>query len=1151
MNELTTAVEYLKLRPTGKLNNPQVLEQLSNKLGINSNFTFRNKAIKRFGKVWIKKVQDAIINQAVIEKQKQTIKEEKQLNRVLGKVNLSSKPKIKLTDRVGQFEKYQVQIYNPENDLAVLHNALMEVIAEKDFTTAFLNLIFKKKGSNRLRFVSVQPFIYTDFRKLEDYIEELNRGEVVGTDAVETIDYDLIYNVFGISSFSAEGFGDMRYIFWEIEDEIKKGNCAVNCLELCGFKTTEKIKDLAVLNKIITDNKLKIRVVKNNPSFDYNTFKTSTNTSNFVIEEAIYFNKKKVEIKKAYVKNNFKYEYQVIQDCDDFKYTIIFCENGKHFSVAKNNTMTLKANVFIDLYNKTLGNDEVGLLYKFQQFNFCNITKPKTIKGVELEYVFFDLETIIDWNYSNCMKPYSLSICCLNAVELEQLEKYDKENNKVACERMRNKHAKTWIGYDCVIKFLEWVIDNQASKKFKFIGFNNANFDNYFILQELMNGFGVGDLFIELKESNLFFSGSSLMNFSINGRHSFFDLKKHLVGSLDSNCKSWGVNCCSKLSFNHNHAQNLYDEAPEKLIEYCLNDETLKKYNEFDTISVAVILQKYKNELNGIDCVKAVIDKLGEGKNLLHNQGVNDITNVGTIGSLIYKVFQNECEMNDIKFDKLDLFKYNELQRCKIAGRVEMFNGVQHIKERCASTDVCSLYPYVLAVKDVYYPHGEVIEVNEFQGFDTIGFYWVSFNQEDLESKNLPSIYALKTGIRNEWDYKGEIKQYLLSNVILQLFQDYGVAYTLDSPVHYAGFVFSEKSKSCEMFRFLLEIMKKKNEQDGYKTTAKHLYNSALRETLKLLMNAISGKVIEGLHTEQTSILNSEELAQMFSQVSLTEEQSDKEHQLQSINMINVYGGKLVVQYEYWEKYKLAEQRPIYLGVLLYDYAKDYMYRTSYSKLGKDKLLYTDTDASKMRYNDFIEWRKYAETTIVPHWEEVEEYDDRYKTHTLYNPNSKVFGSFEDELEDYIGNDYEFFCLEKKCWLYKYDDNCKYRFKGINDRSMEIDMTDPPVWVDTIKRTNKQTGEKEIGYCVNDEYSLEINNYIEKHKDKQLKGLNAYKLFYKLHTEKSAYVLTSSFKKVVNNSTQAINEDGEIIYNNLNHLSHQIQMNFMLKKIQL
>ena len=36
----------------------------------------------------------------------------------------------------------------------------------------------------------------------------------------------------------------------------------------------------------------------------------------------------------------------------------------------------------------------------------------------------------------------------------------------------------------------------------------------------------------------------------------------------------------------------------------------------------------------------------------------------------------------------------------------------------------------------------------------------------------------------------------------------------------------------------------------------------------------------------------------------------------------------------------------------------------------------------------------------VPHWSEVEKFDARYANHKIYDANSKVFGSFEDELED-------------------------------------------------------------------------------------------------------------------------------------------------------
>jgi len=718
--DLKNAIDYLKLKANGKLNDPDVLLKLAKKLGIKTERRVRGKLISIRGKVWIKTIQAEIIEKAVLKKKNKEIKENATLKKLLPKKQIKS---VKLVDRVGAYSNYHLNIINPDNELSVLHEELMEFIETLPFASVvFLILIFREIGTNRLRHYSVRQSNFETLEELEEHIYNIFDGEVEGSDAVDKNNFELIYQAFGVNTFSAVGYGDERCMFWETEDIQSKGNCGDKCLEFCGFTPTIKVKDFGVMVKLIEDNHLKIRVVKNTPSLDYKSYYEKIKVLPFTYEKITHFNKKQVEIKKVYILNNLDYNYQVVRESEDFDYTIIFCENGRHFSVAKNNVMNLKPNVFIDLRESIIGNDEVGLLYKFNQICFYNTPSNKVSITSKLHYVFFDLETIVDWDYANCMKPYSLSICCLDEIQLEQLEKYDRANDKEACESMRERFAKTWIGYDCVENFLLWIVENQSNKKFKFVGFNNSNFDNFFILQTLMKGFGVGDLFIELKESKLFFSGSSLNNFTINKRHSFFDLRKHLVGSLANNCKSWGVNVCSKLSFNHNDAQQIYDENPQKLIDWCNESDTLKKYNEFDTISVAVILQKYKIELNSIPCVKQVLDEVGEGKNMEQNYEVNDITTIGTIGSLIYKVFQRECRENEITFGMLDRFKYDELQRCKIAGRVEMFNGVQHIKKKYASIDVCSLYPYVLAVKDVYYPSGKIIEVKSFQGFEKLVF---------------------------------------------------------------------------------------------------------------------------------------------------------------------------------------------------------------------------------------------------------------------------------------------------------------------------------------------------------------------------------------------------------------------------------------------
>ena len=387
---------------------------------------------------------------------------------------------------------------------------------------------------------------------------------------------------------------------------------------------------------------------------------------------------------------------------------------------------------------------------------------------------------------------------------------------------------------------------------------------------------------------------------------------------------------------------------------------------------------KYRRALQSVESTRVYAD---------------DLHNIKTVGSLIYKVFEDSKRKKGFELPKLSFEQYKDLQKSKIAGRVELFNGVQKVNERLVSTDVCSLYPYVMSVLNCYYPCGDkLIDVNKYQGDDVIGFYYCDIDQSNLKGMNLPNIYARKTEIENDWSYTGVLENYLISNVMIGLLRKYNCKVEIKN-----GFVFPEKKKSCDMFDFLLDFMKAKNEQDTLKSKKDPKYNPALRETLKLLMNSLSGKVIEGLHTEKTQDINS---------VAEYEKLKDKST---SINFINAIGNKLFITYEVdAEKLCKKQQRPIYLGVLIYDYAKRYMFENSYSKVGLKELLYTDTDASKFRYKKFIEWKKWVDESNVqvPHWEEVEKIDARYKNHKIYESGSKVFGSFEDELEDMKGDNY-------------------------------------------------------------------------------------------------------------------------------------------------
>jgi hypothetical protein len=789
--------------------------------------------------------------------------------------------------------------------------------------------------------------------------------------------------------------------------------------------------------------------------------------------------------------------------------TIIYDEFNQHFDVIKDNKIVINDDIYLSTCSRIIKGDEI--LFTARQANMNNKAEFK----VESRYLVFDYETVIDFEKSSCMREYSLSVLNLTNNELEELTNADDEKDIEKVSAIRKRCCMTFLGYDCSIKFIQWLLKNQMDTAFVLVGFNNANFDNFILLDALLRYNEIGT---EFSVSDIFYNGSQLLNFHICGRHDTFDIHKHLMGSLKANCDSFKINCCAKKSFDHNKAQQLYLDGG--LIDFITGNEELKEYNEFDVLATAVLFCKYRRALKEIEATKPYAP-------LLHS--------IKTIGSLIYKVF--EASKNTKKFDlpKLDYKQYTDLQKSKIAGRVELFNGVQKVEERLVSTDVCSLYPYVMSVAPVYYPCGKMINTEKYMGADVIGFYYCDIDQSNLKAMNLPKIYAKKTELENKWDHDEVLEDYLISNVMIELLKKHNCGVVIKN-----GFYFTEKKKSCDMFDFLLDFMKAKNEQDTKKKNKDNTYNSALRETLKLLMNSLSGKVIEGLHTEKTEDVNS-----------VAEYQSIKDKS-QTINFINAIGNKLFITYEVDGEKMINKQRPIYLGVLIYDYAKSYMYEKSYSKIGLDQLLYTDTDASKFRYSKFESWKKWVDenNVQVPHWKEVESIDERYKNHKIYESNSKVFGSFEDELEEMVGSNYVFYCLEKKSWCYAVDGKAKFRFKGLNGSAQLLTLNEDFIEQRIIKHkaTINKPACEEVKFQIRKGTELEVYNFAQNNKNLAIEAGNEIKFFEQVYSTGEAYLLCNSFRKIVKNSAHNVILGDDVRYNNL---MNKIQVNYMMKHINL
>jgi len=1038
----------------------------------------------------------------------------------------------KRTDEIKFVAKYLFKYAGIANEEELYEKIKKEqdALGKKDmaYAVVFLN---NKENPSQPRAVSIDANYMVSYELFQEFLNNVN-DIVPGSDAVRTDQWEINLDEFGITTSTIAGLGKSEDMIFEVEGiteskrdvkgrKVGNGDCAFQCLLRCIEKDSDEYTDLMSVDRVALrdiDN-IKMFINKHDLRIDMicNSFlmnRRMIDITSESIKNKTFIQKRingRVKIcSKINLDVDVRLAYLIGNGCGD--YTMIYDEINQHYDLIKNNEIKFCDDVLLTADCSLLKGEKI--LFKPRDLNVNNMAKAD--EKVEKRFIFYDYETVVNFERSRCVQEYSLSILNLSNYELERLTDADEKGDMDVVNEIRERSCITFLGYDCSIKFINWIIDNQDNKAFVFIGFNNSNFDNFILLDALLKS-NNRDM-LEYRVSDIFYNGNQLLNFYLNGRHNTFDIHKHLMGSLKANCESFKIKCCAKKSFDHNKAQQLYLNG--ELLDFITGNDELKEYNEFDVLATAVLFCKYRKALAEIPATANY---------------AKELETIKTVGSLIYKVFEDSKKKKAYNLPKLSFQQYDDLQKSKIAGRVELFNGVQKVLERLVSTDVCSLYPFVMSVLDVYYPCGELVEVEEYKGADVIGFYYCDIDQSNLRARNLPKIYARKTKIENDWGHEEVLENYLISNVMIELLRKYECGVVIRN-----GFIFTEKKKSCDMFDFLLDFMKAKNEQDTLKSKKDEKYNSALRETLKLLMNSLSGKVIEGLHTEKTCDIDN-----------LAEFEKLKEKS-KSINCINTIGNKIFVSYEVEGEKLIKKQRPIYLGVLIYDYAKRYMFENSYSKVGLKELLYTDTDASKFRYKKFLEWKDWVdkENIQVPHWKEVELIDDRYKNHKIYESGSKVFGSFEDELEDSVGTDYAFYCLEKKSWCYAVDGKAKFRFKGLNGKALILSLGEDFIERKTINHKSKDGKDawQETKMMIKKDSDLQVYNYAMDNKHLEIENKNELKFFEQIYSTGEAYLLCNSFRKIVKNSGRNVGVGDK---DRFNGLMNSIQVNYTMKHINL
>jgi hypothetical protein len=448
--------------------------------------------------------------------------------------------------------------------------------------------------------------------------------------------------------------------------------------------------------------------------------------------------------------------------------------------------------------------------------------------------------------------------------------------------------TKFYLGLDtCEIEFVKYLqveTPNQEETKY-LIGYNNSRFDNYILLKSALKH--------NLYVGHTRFSQNSIVSMNVNNFR-VRDLCRILNMPLDKACKSFKITKVKQTGLiKHEDFQFAYLDG--KLDKHCKqNYDDLKTYSVADVESLCELYQKTK------ECISALIDL--------------DIEEHYTLAGMSYKAFKQSTDLN---LPILNKYHDDFIRKAIYGGRSQItLNKATNL----VCIDCVSLYPYVMLNRE--YPIGKPMSTESYvEG--KIGVYEVvvksqpKYNIIPLRQKDKPL----------DWRHKGVI-HCTLTNVDIECLKRYKCDIEIRSGLYW------EESTNKLFDQYFKPIIAEKIKQDDLKD--KPEYNHAVRETCKLIMNGLSGKLAQRIYTKETSLCrNASDVDRFFSR---TMKDTQK-----FVKIYNAYIAEGEVMKE--------PSMPTIYGILIYAYARTYMYDMIISKI--DTLYGMDTDSAFISEDDF------------------------------------------------------------------------------------------------------------------------------------------------------------------------------------------------------
>lgn len=954
-------------------------------------------------------------------------------------------------------------------------------------------------NNNKMSFNNISKKLKQFEKHPENFKNHMILGET--NKKLNDIHKNLLSNVFngsdtytgGVPNYSGATFsgssvlgmsvniGAKTTIFNQINKDYEKDCCFYNSMKYLNMEKEEykKIKTFEEICEVL--NNLDINYAIFNNYFEFNKKNIMDNQGERITyKDNIYT---KINIKPKVIKRNIK-------DKEKFKnyiFAITLDSNVNHIFIPN------------DEVNNFFVNSTYSKIFVQQDEKLKEYNKIKSVEVKGYRYIYYDLETIMDFKINGFFREVSIS---LSYVDVDETITNFFEDDLI---KTLKKNCQFYLNDNLNIFEL---IKNMMhpNKNNKIISFNGAKFDNIFLLQSMKNNkyepcIMVNNGMIEIsnnKLSSLIFSTHDIIRF-IQGKLSEISI------NFIKNEELRKVKRCDLFE----KMQELYEN--NELYKDKNFYEELKKYNDLDIISLCIIQYNFYKELKNvikcdfieeeiINCVsipqyiyklftkniQSIKNKPKKFTESISNKPKKEMNKINNKINKLKKIYIDEIKnIEELKKNKKFVGKeqYNKLRNAKenflkhvdenkknnklsVQNILEIYNAF-HVKKtggRCQSQN-----KYIVGYGDEIQNNNDLktkfinediclksMDVASLYPFVMCIFYLsyymsgdLIFTTEYVKNKlgvyfiditqnlkeNEQVFYCEKSKEGNDWNVDGK----KIENVIMTSVEYEEILINKphwDITIKY-GFYTEEKICGYDLFNVIIPFLREKTKQDELKCIKSKDYNPAMRETCKTICNSLSGKFLQQFKQIEYQILN-------FEIITVNKEEENKEEFL---------------------KDQLKRDKIIHVGLFIYSISKIFMYKYMYGEISNNNFNYTDTDSYKfVDKKSFDLWEKKYGNIQMKKIILEQAYNDKQLG---YDKNTKLYfngegvkkiGQFEDEYNNKNFN--RAIYLDKKEYI-TYSTNkktlkdSKIMFKGVSKDFIILNNNDNDINVKFRKKHTK------------------------------------------------------------------------------------------------